>query len=193
MPTLSVKDFSGGITDQIEDAPSNYAEEMDNLLISVDGHLFSRPGSRVFFSGDTHPGAGNRVDSLIPFLGDTSVTNFIGQGNLFALVESVPDGWMSLFRINGTGDGFTQITGYGVNGCLDGDSTCQTSFTQWNNHLLITNDAYFVNSSWSSPPAKIYKDSGGTYRLVTAGLPMMADVASVSESTGTAKDRKSVV
>jgi len=189
MGILSVQDFSGGITDQAEDAPSNFAKELDNLLISPDGKPYSRYGSRLFFSTDALPGAAARIDTLVNFRGDLTVDNFIGAGNLFALVPSSTE--VNLFRINDTGDAFTQITGVAVNGCLDGNATNQTSHTQWKGHLYITNDASFsvdgAAATGTTYPVKVYTAGATpTYYLRTAGLPSPASTTGVYEGNESA-------
>lgn len=161
MALYEVKSFSGGITDQTEDAPSNYAAALNNLWVTPDDKIYSRYGSRLFYSASARPSSisnpGTRCDSLI---------SFNREDSLFGLFPTATE--VNLWRT--TGSAWAQITGSAVNGCLDGDSTCQTSHGQWQGHLFITNDASF-NGTGTTYPAKIYKDSGGTYRLRTAGLP----------------------
>lgn len=156
---LEVSTFSGGITDDFIDGNIESAREMDNFLLESNGKMFSRPGSNFLYENDPQvPSGQQRILAFINFDEETLLTN-------------------ALRKVYYNDGSLTTLTGPSGNDVLTlGDATNNTSFAFWNDHVLITNDAF-------SKPMKIYKDSGGNLQVRNAGLPELASSPSVTIGT----------
>src|SRR5574343_974123 len=154
MNPFEVTDFSGGITDQVYEQRYNAAAEIDNFLITADGKLKSRPGSVVDVVSALNgliPDGNVRIGTLINYANSDKL--FVHSTNKF-------------FYRNPTA--YATLTGPTGNNVLSVNTSTQAlSFTQWNRHLYVTSDEF-------PRPMKIYKDSSGTYRVRSSGLPVLA-------------------
>lgn len=157
LKSVDVGDFSGGITDNFIDGPGNKSEKLDNLYIDKNKKLILRPGSDVIGANTFQiPTGSERVNALI-----------VHDSTLFhtALTQ--------VSYTNGTTSNLN-LTGPSGNTAFDiGPETAKTSFAIWNHHLIVTNDSF-------PKIPKIYKDTGGVWRLVTAGLPALATSPTVT-------------
>lgn len=153
-----VSDFTGGIIDDFQNAPPNFAESMDNLNILTNRSLLQRPGSVIDDLDDEQIPAGvQRIGTLINY-----------DNNEELLVQSAK---RLYFRDPSS---YSTLLGPTSNDPFSlGDTDSIVSHSQWNGHLLITNDDWAV-------PQKIFKDSGGTLNCVTAGLPALASDPTVT-------------
>lgn len=155
---LEVIDFTGGITDYFIDGPIINYEEADNLLINVNKKLFTRFGSAVFHDEQLPLGT-FRVNSLIFYESDLFVFQhrraYRVSGGAWVELEGPPS------------DGFFPV----------GSTDLIISYSQWQGHTFLSNDEY-------SPPQKMYKDSGGVYRVRNAGLPAVPSGVVVPNPTG---------
>lgn len=148
---LTIEDFAGGITDNYIDAAPNKAKVLDNFLITYNKKLITRPGSEIY--DETYyqipPGA-QRIGTLINFNNDSAL-----------LQQSAKN----IYTINA---GWTTLQGPSSNPVFSAGSTSSVvSHGQWNEHLFVTNSDY-------AAVTKIYRDSGGVWKVRTAGLPVMA-------------------
>lgn len=147
---FEINDFSGGITDDYIDGAPNQAKELDNFLLTTTKKPITRPGSDFMFPSDPQvPTGQQRINFLAVFDDDTLLVNALKKFYYY-------DG--SLTTLQGP-DGNDVLT--------TGDASNDTSVAYWNDHLIVTNDAF-------STPMKIYKDSGGNLQVRNAGLPALA-------------------
>jgi hypothetical protein len=147
---FEVSDYSGGITDNYIEGDPNRARYLDNFSLTTNRKLYSRPGSYFFDENNPQvPSGVQRILSLINFDEDTL---------LFGALRKI-------YYIDGS---FTPLLGPSGNDVLtNGDSSNETSNTYWNDHILITNDAFSI-------PMKIYRDQSGDLQVRNAGLPGLA-------------------
>lgn len=152
-----VDDFTGGVTDNYLAGNRNQYQRADNLFITDERKLITRPGSVIL--DETY------------FLPDHLVSN-PRVGALFAFEEQI-------FENSGRGvyyndSGYTTLVGPSSNQALPaGTSASKTSWALWNKHLVITNDAF-------GSPMKIYKDSNDVFQVRNAGLPALASSPTVT-------------
>lgn len=152
---LTIDDFSGGRTDNYFLAPLNQYYRCDNLFPTAHGQrakLLSRPGMELVDSAfpKANPD-GTRVATLTYF-----------QNEILAIAARK-------IRYN-AGAGWTELLGPVTSNSLFpvGTTTANVnSYSQWNNHLFITNDSY-------PAPSKVYRDGSNVRQLRTAGLPHLA-------------------
>lgn len=160
--SLKIADFSGGLTDApLEALPNQYAKA-DNILFNDQGHPISRFGSAFYDASNPLLPTGNaiRVRRIFNYKEDDAL--FLQAGTKLYRYSS---GWTELQGPSSTA-AFASLTASG-----------RLSSAEWKGHLFITGpDAKAV---------KIYKDSGGTYRLRTAGLPLVAETANYTLATVT--------
>lgn len=147
---FEVNKFSGGITDNYIEGQPHRAREMDNIFLTNNEKPYSRYGSELLDVNNAQvPNGQQRVNALMVFQEDTLLVN-------------------SLRRVYDFDSGFTPLLGPSGNEVIsDGDGSNNTSFTFWNDQILITNDAH-------STPMKIYKDAGANLQVRNAGLPGLA-------------------
>lgn len=144
-----VKDFSGGISDSlIPNAPNQYLEA-ENLIITDERGLRTRPGSDLLDSTNYElPSSGSRVNALIPF-----------NDELFAVTGQY------LYNLDSS---WTEVTGPDSFPALSlGDEDGYVSFASWRDHLFVVNDQ-------GAKMVKIYRDEDNALQLRTAGLPSLA-------------------
>lgn len=155
---FEVNDFSGGITDEVYAQDPRRSSEMDNLVIGNDKSADSRQGSVVDDLVNFQiPSGIQRIGTLI---------NYNNSDKMF--VHSVK----KFYYRNPSA--YATLQGPTGNDVLSaGLSTNMVSFTQWNGHLYVTSDAF-------PRPQKIYKDSGGAYRVRSSGLPALASSPTVT-------------
>ena len=138
MAELTVDDFSGGITDNYVGAPVRKAEVLDNFNLEYHSgkvKLLTRSGSEVYDTSVTGERAiADRVGAIKVF--DGKILNFINR-SVYQYVATV--GWVKL--IGPTSNQLYPSTTTTSNVC---------SMSEWNRHLLITND------DLSSVPSKLY-------------------------------------
>lgn len=149
---FEVNDFSGGITDDVFFQDPRFSAEIDNFTIKSDKSLDFRPGSVIEdLINPQLPSGVQRVGSLINY--NNSTTLFYQSAK-------------KIYYRNPSA--FTTLQGSSANDVFSaGSVTSAISFTQWNTHLYVTNDDFAI-------PMKIYKDSGGVYRVRNMGLPLLA-------------------
>lgn len=147
---LEVSDFSGGITDNYIDCPLNQYQKADNLLIEKNKKLISRYGTVIY---------------------DSSATRITGNARIGAMINHpASELWFQtgaeIYRI--TGGAFSELVGPVDSNNFMSASTVSNyiSHSQWQNHVYAVSDGM-------DDPKKIYKDSGGTWRLRSAGLPAL--------------------
>lgn len=147
-----VTDFSAGITDDIYLQDPKFCRSLDNFTLKSDRTPDSRDGSVIEDETNSQlPTGVQRVGALI---------NYANSDKLF--YQSGRD----IFYRNPSA--FTQFAGPTANKVFSaGDDSNEISFTQWNRHLYVANDAF-------SQPMKLYKDNAGVYQVRTSGLPALA-------------------
>lgn len=162
---FEMNNFTGGITDNAFGQNYTKSSELDNFILNPNGEPVSRPGSEIDNETESPIPAGNeRIGTLI---------NYANNDKLF--VHSIK----KFYYRNPSA--YATLTGPTGNDVLSlGTDANVLSFTQWNRHLFVTSDAY-------PRPQKIYKDSGGAYRVRTSGLPMLATAPVVTAGAAGAR------
>lgn len=149
LQSLEVSDFSGGVTDNFVDAPTNKYQLADNFVISDDNSLTTRPGREIYDSSYYQIPAGS---SRLQTLADVESQLFQhNQRNVYY----ISTGWNTL-----TGSTSNPVFNAGTTSSFG-------SFCKWNRHLIGTTDAF----SW---PMAIYKDETSTWRVRNTGLPSLS-------------------
>lgn len=152
--TLSIVDFTGGLTDFGLGAAINQYTKMDNLILNDESKPVLRYGSQLLDSIYPQLGTGyNRVHTLINYNQDDALFAF-GLTNCYRYVPLT--GWVQL-------QGPTNLSIF-----PSLISTDRLSHAQWKGHLFIVGGPNVT-------PVKIFKDSGGLYQLRTAGLPSVPE------------------
>lgn len=149
---FEVVNFSRGITDDTFEQVYEASAELDNFVITSDGKLLSRDGSVVdnVDYGQIPAGAA-RVGALI---------NYDNNENL--LVNS---GRQIFFR---DPDAYSILRGPDNNEVFStGDAESAISFTQWDKHVFLTNDAWPL-------PVKIFKDNNGQLQVRNNGFDYLS-------------------
>lgn len=171
-PELTLSDFTGGITDNFIGRDPRIFQRAKNFLITVDGKLRTRPGSVVDGSNDTQGKISAGVEHLMapfttsekPYKATTDTANFHGEFYYY--------------------DGSThqELLGPTSNHLFDANHGTQSdtrfSSAHWNDHLFCTSAAF------NQKVQKVFRDSGGTLRLRTAGLPIPTGTAPVLVAGG---------
>lgn len=153
----TVDDFTGGITDNYLGGKRNQYQFADNLLITDERKMITRPGSVIYDETNylpNHVVANPRVGALFVF--EDQIFENSGRGLYY------------------NDSGYTTLVGPASNPALPaGTSTSKTSWASWNKHLLITNDAF-------GSPMKVYKDAVDVFQVRNAGLPALASNPTVT-------------
>lgn len=148
---LEYTDFSAGISENTVPGKLNAYARADNLLITRDKHLETRPGS-VALSDQLYvlPSLYQRVGSLFNFYNDTAL--LAQSGTDFAYQTGSPATWANINGPTG-GKPFAHNT-----------ANSRVFGAQWRQHL------YLVTDSGDSPQV-FYYDNSGAPKFRTAGLP----------------------
>lgn len=148
---LSLRDFSGGIVDSYVNAQPNRGQVYDNVNPQENLSLLSRPGSELDSYVDPQiPAGAQQVRTLINYNFDEHL--IVQSGKRFYVRNPVS----YAILLGPTGN----------NSLSDGDVDSIVSHSQWNGHLLVTNNAFSI-------PQKIIKTPSG-FKCVNAGLPKLA-------------------
>lgn len=163
LQTYQVADFSGGITDKFVDAPPNAAQTCDNLEVTINRKILSRPGSRLYNVSHPKPVTSetSRVSNLIGYDNDTDLLAVVNK----RLFQYQTGGWNELL-------GPASFPAFSL-----GSASSITSHAQGLKHVILANSAY--NSI-----LKVYRDNTSTLRLRTAGLPALASTPTVGAAPG---------
>jgi len=148
---FEVTSFSKGITDDTFEQAYDAAAELDNFLITSDGKLDSRNGSVIddLVNGQAPSGTA-RIGGLINFANSEAL-----------LVNS---GRQIFYR---NPSAYAILRGPDNAEVMDvGAESNALSYTQWNKHLFITNDAFPL-------PTKIFRDDTGTFKVLTNGFDFL--------------------
>jgi hypothetical protein len=146
LQALEVKQFHGGITDNFIDAQPHQYQRADNLLVTENAKLYTRPGSEIWDAINYQiPAGAQRIGSLHEHFG-----LLLTQSS--KKVYYVSTTWQTL-----QGPSANDVF-------LTGDINSRAIWSDWNNHSFVTNDDF-------SPVMKIYKDQTSTLRVRNAGLP----------------------
>ncbi len=151
IPPRSVifENFSRGITDNIVTNDVTWAARLENFFLTDNNKPRTRDGSQVFHSVTYRAPNNSRVSTLPHF-------SQIGR----QLVQA------STRLYDPTGGSWTELAGPSTVAFTGATDASIFSYSEWNKHMFITFDGDFH-------PVKVYRDSGGTMRLRTAGLPYM--------------------
>lgn len=154
-----LEDFSGGITDFPIDAAPNRYQEADNLLVTINKKIKTVGGSVILDLAKAQLPTGNqRISDLINF-----------QDLIFPYTNN------KLFVEDVAWEPVTTVAGKDI--FFNGDSNTQISHTEWNDHLLITNDVF-------DKTVKVYYDQSNNLKAVTAGLPNLTSPNAVGNAGG---------
>lgn len=149
---FEVTSFEKGITDDVFEQVPGASAELDNFTITSDGKLDSRYGSELDnVTFGLAPSGDARLGALINYANNDKLFVNSGRQIFYRDPEAYnilrgPDNWEVM---------------------SEGDDTNAVSFTQWNRHLYITNDAF-------PRPTKIFKDENGAYQVRANGFDFLA-------------------
>jgi hypothetical protein len=156
---LEVDVFNGGITDNYLDGNPTKYKEADNLIVTFNRKLYTRPGSEIQDATMTQiPVGAQRIGSLRLFRGE--------------LLEN------SARKIFYKDVSYQTLQGPSSNDVLStGTINNYLSYADFNNQLMVTSDAF-------PSVMKIFKDGGGTLQVRNAGLPDLASSPTVTPGAG---------
>lgn len=166
MSVLTVKKFSGSITDFPIGADSSEYEQADNVVLDEYENMVTRPGTLLEF---TDSAARARVPT----------SNSTRRIALMCAQEVGADADFTALKVVGAtiqydnGTAMAELIGpsgdsaFDITGGID-DETVFT-YSEWNKHTFITHDEPLQR------PVKVYRDSAGDLQLRTAGLPKISD------------------
>lgn len=152
MKPVEFDDFSGGVTDKDVPGKTNRCSVADNFLIDYDKTLLQRDGFDIVSSTAYQLAAAERVSRLVNFDIDSEVLAFQNK-KAFAIAAGA---WT---EVVGPGGGSATTKAFNTN-----TAASLLEETQWQHHLFAASDS-------GDPVIKMFRDSGGTMRLRTAGLP----------------------
>lgn len=152
MTSFEFADFSGGITDVDTPGFTNRYSACDNLLLDYDKKLIMRDGFDIYSATAYQLAAAERVARLVNFDIDSEVLAFQNK-KAFAIAAGA---WT---EVTGPGGGSSTTRAFNTN-----TAASLVEADQWQHHL-------FAASNSGDSVIKMFRDSGGTMRLRTAGLP----------------------
>lgn len=163
MSKHTFNDFSGGITDFVFNAGSNFSAECDNYYVMRDKSLLCRPGFDLLDPSypQVHTGL-FRVNKII------NVSDSLLYFTKGAISYQAPE--------------FTALTGPTGNKAMSaGVTDSMTSAAQWGEqHICVDDDFSF--------PMKVFKDSNDDLKAINAGLPAVPTIATATSSTNAGKE-----
>jgi hypothetical protein len=154
---LEVKDFSFGITDYYIDGDPRAAEVMDNVVLTPNSKLQTRPGSIV--QNTQLPLGTFRVNKLAQISG-----NILAFQDKRCYYDNV-GAWSEV--LGPTSSTFMP----------SGDSNAVIADSEWQGHVFFTSDSF-------CSPQKLYTDGAGAYQVRNAGLPNLPTGFSVTSPSG---------
>lgn len=158
---LQIDDFSGGLTDFPVGANPKEMAKAKNIAITVDRKPGTRPGSLKEGADDTACLVPGPVNAMVVAFDETApplkLSNKTDSGRLYAFNGTTHA------EIVGPVDSHHLFTSDHFNATDN-----RFIVASWNEHRYIT------SASFTQKPQKVYRDSGGTIRLRTAGLPKPA-------------------
>jgi hypothetical protein len=169
---LQITNFAGGITDNVIGRSPSMYKTARNFLITVYGKLKRRPGSTVDGANDTQGKIADGVEHLMP--------GVITSDKPFKLTTASNEGRLYYYD----GSTHSELTGPTGNSLFTTSHGAASDHrfvvTSWNKH------GYITSTSLTEKVHKVYRDSGGTLRLRTAGLPIPSGTAPTFNAPGTA-------
>jgi hypothetical protein len=164
MASLTINDFSGGLTDSPFTSELNCAEVANNVLIKKDKTLVCSYGADIYSASASRVPSTKRISNFVKLADD----RFIAFSNTRAY-EVTPSG-------------ITEIVGpVDSNKAFNlGDENSIVSIAPFNGQFLCTNDAL-------SYPVKFYIDGDGNVQMRSAGLPPPASAPVITPSVASTK------
>lgn len=156
---LEVKEFDGGMVDDIASAQANEYYQATNVFINQHKKMEVRWGSQLWDTTNPQPNGTNVVRALINYRQDTALFSCSGD----KLHRWDGAAWTAVAGGSG-GDAFGNIT-----------TDAKFSHSEHREQLFITNNEGFR-------PVKV-APFGGTYKAVTAGLPAVAEPDNYNSAT----------
>lgn len=148
MQVLEFKDFSGGLTDKDIPGRTNRYSRAKNFLIDSNKQIFTRDGFDIFSSTAYQMPQAERISRLVNFDTNSELLAFHNKKAQYI-----------------SGGAWTELTGPTGNKAFNTNTAASLlTEAQWNHHLYMASDS-------GDPVVKIYRDSGNTLRLRSAGLP----------------------
>jgi hypothetical protein len=145
--TVEVNDFTGGMTDFPFQGSKDQYEKAENLNVTYDKKLATRPGSAINSAVVYQiPSGSHRISGMFSFENSLFVQS---ARNLYVANTS---SWTTIANPN---PAFSS-----------GETTNFIAQSFWNRHIFLVNDSF-------TKPIKVFQ-SGGSYVVRTAGLPKMA-------------------
>lgn len=161
----TIEEFAGGITDYYVDGPQNGAQYMENLLLTPSRKLTTRDGTNYW------------VDAQIGALATRGAIVNHFEEPLFlqarkAFYKSAPNAYAQIFGPNNGGATDPALSDSAVT------TSSILSAASWKGHTFAVTDDM-------TQPEKFFKDSVGTWRVRTAGLPKPPSLSAVAGTSGT--------
>ena len=147
---LEISNFSGGITDTYIDADPSKCEIADNLLITENGKLITRPGCKVLNGPDVEVTVGR----IINLLDEDTRMILHNQSSLF----------------NNNPNLASEILGPSGNGAFP-NSGKTISYGVWNDQTYMVPNG---EPNSSSLVTKLFYSAPSTLKMITSGLPAIS-------------------
>lgn len=146
----TISDFSGGIIDNYRDAPPSYSEELDNLFITANKNLYTRPGSIV-----EDAASAPRIPLNFPIVGlssyDRDTLLYFTPQRLYHRPSR------AYVELKGPSNYIMFPSALVSN---------HVSLEVWKGHVLAASDSF-------DSPKKIFSDNSGNFKVVNMGLPAL--------------------
>lgn len=165
---LEIKDFSGGITENILGGDPRRSAVLDNFFITVDKMLLERPAFvPIDKTNYILPSGNSRVNGMYSFI-DESILFAQSARNLYTIDP--------VFKI------WSGVVGPSGNEPLQGgDDTAQTTYGEYGHQIWFASDGGL--NGGGILPSKIYRNSSNAWVANTAGLPRSFVPASFTNQT----------
>lgn len=156
--TIEISDFSGGITENALQGPTNKSYKIENFFITVDHKLQMRPG--IVINDLNNPvlqSANNsRVGDMFTFINETIL---MGRNDRNIYYQNV-----------NSSAAWTAIQGFGTGEALQGGThRSQINYSEFQRQIYFAGDD--GPGGRGIKPSKIYRNSSNTWVAKTAGLP----------------------
>ena len=175
MAYLTVKEFAGSITDFPIGAEKSQYEMADNFFLDEYKKLLSRPGRLLDFTTSL-------ARAQVPTSASTRRISLMCPQKTGANAD------FTILKVTGqkiqydNGSAMTELVGpasaTAFAPATNIDAEVAYAYAEWNQHTILTNELL------EQRPLKVYRDSGGTLRLRTAGLPIVANTFTATGGAG---------